>query len=155
MIRTCSGYFDRDGHGPIGRVAAIGAVTVVRMAEDQGFGFDLDAPRRVSLTRLVGEIARQLAGIGSITVEGEVHQAKVYGGGRVYFTLKDRASQLSVVVPAGRKQFARVRDGERVAVTGKLQMLPDRGQLQLEAREVSPVGEGAIAAALADRKSVV
>ena len=111
---------------------------------------DLDAPRRLSLTRLVGEVARQLANIGSITVEGEVHQAKVYGGGRIYFTLKDRTAQLSVVVPAGRKQWARVRDGERVAVTGKLMMLADRGQLQFEAREVTPVGEGAIAQALAD-----
>lgn len=119
------------------------------MADPLPFG-DAEAPRRVSLTRLVGEIARQLAQIGTITVEGEVHQAKIYGGGRTYFTLKDRTAQLSVVVPAGRKQWARVKDGERVAVTGRLQILADRGQLQLEAREVAPVGEGAIAAALAE-----
>ena len=120
------------------------------MADVLPFGSESEAPRRVSLTRLVGEIARHVAAIGIFTVEGEVHQAKVYGAGRTYFTLKDRASQLSVVVPAGRKQWARVKDGERVAVTGKLMMLADRGQLQLEAREVIPVGEGALAAALAE-----
>ena len=113
-------------------------------------GLELDAPRRLSLTRLMGEVARQLSLIGSVTVEGEVHQAKVYGGGRTYFTLKDRTAQISVVVPAGRSRWARVRDGERVAVTGKMLMVADRGQLQFEAREVTPIGEGAIAQALAD-----
>jgi exodeoxyribonuclease VII large subunit len=103
--------------------------------------------RRVSLVRLSGEIARAAAGIGRVAVEGEIVRPSSHPGG-TYFTLRDRVAQLSVRCPANRLARCRVVAGERVVVTGSLAWMNDRGQLQLVAEEVSPVGAGAIAALL-------
>jgi exodeoxyribonuclease VII large subunit len=106
--------------------------------------------RRISLLKLSAEVARSLAGIGRVVVEGEVVKPWRGPTGVIVFTLKDRAAQLTIRCPAGKKARCRVVPGERVAVTGLVQWLPERGQLQLMADEVVPVGEGAIAAAIAE-----
>ncbi|HET9689976.1 MAG TPA: exodeoxyribonuclease VII large subunit [Acidimicrobiales bacterium] len=108
-------------------------------------------PRRVTLIRLSGEVAKALGGIGRVVVEGEVHLT----GGRPFagwFTLRDRAAQVSVRVPraAGR---VRVVHGERVEVTGSLQWDNGRGQLLLVADDVVPVGAGAVAAMIAEARA--
>ena len=108
--------------------------------------------RRLSLVRLAGEIARSLSVIGRVAVEGEVVNPKSHPGG-VYFSLKDRNAQISVRCPGARAAQWRVVAGERVLVSGTVSWLNDRGQLQFVADEVSPVGEGAIAAAIADRRA--
>ena len=110
-----------------------------------------DSVRRVSLVRLSSEIARSVAGMGRLAVEGEVVAPKQHPGG-TYFTLRDRTVQVSVRCPATRLARCRTVAGERVLVTGVVAWLPERGQLQLVAEEVAPVGEGAIAAAIADRR---
>ena len=110
------------------------------------------AVRRVSLVRLAGEIARSAAAIGRIAVEGEVVRPTNHPGG-TYFTLKDRAAQLPVRCPASRLARCRAVAGERVLVTGSLAWLNDRGQLQLVADEVVPVGAGAIAALLTETRA--
>jgi exodeoxyribonuclease VII large subunit len=106
--------------------------------------------RRLSLVRLSAEIARSVAGVGRVAVEGEVVQPGTARSGAVYFTLRDRAAQISVVCPRARLSKCRTVHGERVCVTGALGYSNERGQLQLVADEVSPVGEGAILAAIAD-----
>ncbi|MGH9104520.1 MAG: exodeoxyribonuclease VII large subunit, partial [Acidimicrobiales bacterium] len=110
-------------------------------------------PRRLTLVRLAGEIARSLSGIGRVAVEGEVHRPKASRGGWVYFTLRDRAAQLPVACPARHARRCRAVDGERVLVVGALVWGNDRGQLVLEAEEVTPVGEGAVAAMIAEARS--
>jgi exodeoxyribonuclease VII large subunit len=117
-----------------------------------------DAPerapvRRVSLVRLSAEIARSLAAIGKVAVEGEVHQPKSRPNGRIYFTLKDRAAQVSVTVPAARTRKAWVVDGQRVQVTGALTWENGWGRMQLVADEVVPVGAGAVAAMIAEARA--
>ena len=109
--------------------------------------------RRLSLVRLSAEIARSLSSIGKIAVEGEVHQPKSRPNGRMYFTLKDRAAQVSVTVPAARTKRAWVVDGQRVQVTGALSWDNSWGRMQLVADEVVPVGEGAVAAMIAEARS--
>jgi exodeoxyribonuclease VII large subunit len=116
-----------------------------------------DAPerapvRRVSLVRLSAEIARSLAAIGKVAVEGEVHQPKSRPNGRIYFTLKDRAAQVSVTVPAARTKRAWVVDGQRVQVTGALSWDNSWGRMQLVADEVVPVGAGAVAAMISQAR---
>ncbi|HWC39933.1 MAG TPA: exodeoxyribonuclease VII large subunit [Acidimicrobiales bacterium] len=106
--------------------------------------------RRLSLVRLSAEIARSVAGVGRVAVEGEVVQPGTARSGTVYFTLRDRAAQITVVCPRARVSRCRTVHGERVCVTGALGYSNERGQLQLVADEVSPVGEGAILAAIAD-----
>jgi exodeoxyribonuclease VII large subunit len=103
------------------------------------------SPRRVTLVRLAGELARALSGVGRIAVEGEVHRPTTSRGGWVFFTLRDRAAQIEVKVPSGNVKRSRTVGGERVCVVGVLQWANDRGQVHLVAEEVTPVGEGAIA----------
>jgi exodeoxyribonuclease VII large subunit len=109
-----------------------------------------DEPRRISLTKLSIEVARAVVAIGKVAVEGEVVKPWRGGNGMVVFTLKDRNAQVTVRCPASRKARCRVVAGERVQVTGAPEWQADRGQLQLLADEVAPVGEGAIAALLAE-----
>ncbi len=108
------------------------------------------AVRRLSLVRLSSEIARSVATVGKVAVEGEVVQPGTARTGAVYFTLRDRAAQITVVCPRARVGRCRTVHGERVCVTGTLGYVNERGQLQLFADEVAPVGEGAILAAIAD-----
>src|SRR6516162_1366971 len=110
------------------------------------------APRQVTLVRLSGEIARSLGGVGRVAVEGEVHRPTTSRGGWVFFTLRDRAAQIEVKVPAGNVPRSRTVHGDRVCVVGVLQWANDRGQVQLVAEEVTPVGEGAIAALIAETR---
>ena len=113
------------------------------------------SPRTVTLVRLAGEIARTLGTIGRVAVEGEVHRPTVSRGGSIFLTLRDRAAQVSVVVPSAKARHCRAEAGERVRVTGSMQWSPDRGQAQLVAEEVIPVGEGAIAALILETRRVL
>jgi len=107
-------------------------------------------PRRLTLVRLAGEIARSLSLIGRVAVEGEVYRPQTSRAGWVFFTLRDRAAQLPVACPARHTRRCRAVNGERVLVVGTLVWGNDRGQLVLEAEEVTPVGEGAMAALIAE-----
>jgi exodeoxyribonuclease VII large subunit len=109
-------------------------------------------PRRVTLIRLAGELARALSQVGRIAVDGEVHRPTTSRGGWVFFTLRDRAAQIEVKVPAGNVPRSRIVHGERVCVVGVLQWANDRGQVHLVAEEVTPVGEGAIAELIAETR---
>src|SRR4051794_14840624 len=71
----------------------------------------------------------------------------------MYFTLKDRAAQVSVTVPAARTRKAWVVDGQRVQVTGVLTWENQWGRMQLVAESVAPVGEGAVAAMIAETRN--
>ena len=115
----------------------------------------LRSVRTVTLVRLAGEIARSLGAIGRVAVEGEVHRPTVTRGGSTYLTLRDRAAQIAVVVPASKSRGSRIVAGERVRVTGSLQWSADRGQAQLVAEEVVPVGEGAIAALIVQTRRLL
>ena len=113
---------------------------------------DSRAPRRVTLVRLSGEIARSLGGVGRVAVEGEVYRPTTSRGGWVFFTLRDRAAQIEVKVPASAARHSRAVAGERVCVVGGLQWANDRGQVHLAAEDVTPVGAGAIAALIAETR---
>ncbi len=119
--------------------------------------FDAPAPapevRRVSLVRLSAEVARAAASVGRVAVEGEVHRPSNRPGGRIYFTLKDRAAQVTVTCPAARAKRCRVVAGERVEVSGRLEWVSGWGVLQLVADSVVPVGAGAVAAMIAEARA--
>ena len=111
--------------------------------------FTTPAFRQLSLLRLATELARKVGEIGRVVVEGEVHRPSRSKTGRIYFVLKDRTAQINVSVPANKARMARIVEGERVAVSGGVQWIIERGQISFEASEVTPVGAGAIAAAIA------
>jgi exodeoxyribonuclease VII large subunit len=116
------------------------------------FPNDAEGPRRVSLVRLSREIAQAMAPVGVVAVEGEVHRPTRGASGRVWFTLRDRVVQISVTCPANRAKRCRAVAGERVCVTGRLEWTTEQGRLQLVAEEVTPVGAGAVAAAIAEAR---
>ena len=107
-------------------------------------------PKRMTLVRLAGEIARRVADVGRVAVEGEVHRPTQSRGGWIFFTLRDRAAEMKVAVPRSAVRRCRAVHGERVCVVGALEWVNDRGSLQIRAEEVSPVGAGAIAAMIAE-----
>jgi exodeoxyribonuclease VII large subunit len=106
----------------------------------------------VTLVRLAGEVARALSQVGRIAVEGEVYRPTTSRGGWVFFTLRDRAAQIDVKVPASQARRSRTEPGERVCVVGTLQWANERGQVHLVAEEVTPVGEGAVAELIASTR---
>jgi exodeoxyribonuclease VII large subunit len=108
-------------------------------------------PRRVSLVRLSSEIARSLAPVGRVAVDGEVHRATLRTT-RWWFTLRDRAAQIAVSIPAAKVRAYPPKDGERVRVTGRLSWQSDRGTLRFDGEALEPVGEGAVAALIAQAR---
>ncbi len=115
-----------------------------------------DSLTRLPLSKLCTEIARNLARIGRVVVEGEVVKPITRPSGWTYFTLADRAARLPVSCPAERaRRCIEAVHGARVSVTGRMVFSARNGQLHLEAEEVVPVGEGAIEAAIARTRAIL
>jgi exodeoxyribonuclease VII large subunit len=136
----------------------------VPIGPSQQVGFDFDAPadtplvatgrnsaRELTVTGLHTELKRALNSLGEVRVAGEVHGVKQYPTGR-FFTLKDRAAQISVRVPTSRDKWCRSVQGESVIVTGRVETFSRNGSLSLTASIVEPVGEGAVAAMIAQAR---
>jgi exodeoxyribonuclease VII large subunit len=106
-------------------------------------------PTQLTVTTLHREMKRALNKLGLLAVTGEVHEVKKYSGA-TYFTLKERASQVSVTVMASKAKFCHFKNGETVVVNGMLDTNQGNGRLSLMANSIVPTGEGAVAA-LIDR----
>ncbi len=92
--------------------------------------------------------------LGAVWVEGEVSSLKSPGSGHIYFTLRDRRSQIAAVMwrsTAQRLRF-RLEEGQRFLVRGKLSIYPEQGRCQLYVDAIEPAGLGAAALALEQRK---
>ena len=97
--------------------------------------------------QLVAE-ARELveAEFGDVWVEGEISNLRPASSGHLYFTLKDAEAQLPVVLFRRQAMLLRFRpeDGLHVRVRGKVSVYEQRGQLQLVAETMEPVGAGSL-----------
>ena len=79
-----------------------------------------------------------------IMVKGEVSNCKYHSSGHIYFTLKDDKGAMSAVIFAGNRrglQFA-MKDGDKVVVTGSVEVYERDGKYQIYAREIALDGEG-------------
>jgi exodeoxyribonuclease VII large subunit len=114
-------------------------------------GFVFDEPRPVRriwpVSELVGQ-ARELVEqeFGDVWVEGEISNLRPAPSGHVYFTLKDAGAQLPVVLFRRQSLLLRFRpeDGLHVMVRGKVSVYEQRGQMQLVAETMEPVGAGSL-----------
>jgi exodeoxyribonuclease VII large subunit len=83
---------------------------------------------------------------GDIWVEGEISNYRPAPSGHLYFTLKDADAQLPIVLFRRQAMLLRFRpeDGLHVLVRGRVSVYEQRGQLQLVAETMQPVGAGSL-----------
>ncbi|MES2393411.1 MAG: exodeoxyribonuclease VII large subunit, partial [Acidobacteriota bacterium] len=85
---------------------------------------------------------------------GEISNWRPAASGHCYFTLKDDAAQLAMVM--FRKQAGLVgfkpKDGDAVRVRGQLSVYESRGQMQMIVESLQPMGLGALLAAVRELK---
>lgn len=117
------------------------------------FSVDPEAPSHPKLRSVwtVGALVSEIRGrvekeYRDVRVEGEISNLRRAASGHVYFTLKDRQSQLPVVLFRSKARLLKfeVKDGLEVQVRGAISVYEDRGQLQLVAETVEPRGKGSL-----------
>jgi len=83
---------------------------------------------------------------GDVWVEGEISNYRPAPSGHVYFTLKDADAQLPIVLFRRQVSLLRFRpeDGLHVVVRGRVSIYEQRGQMQLVAETMEPVGAGSL-----------
>jgi len=102
----------------------------------------------LSVTELVRALRSVVGGHPALTdvlVRGEVGNVSRPPSGLAYFTLKDGAAQVPCVMfrtAAAALRFE-LREGIEVLVSGDVDVFPAKGQTQLVARDVRPIGRGA------------
>jgi exodeoxyribonuclease VII large subunit len=112
------------------------------------FSFEETPTRRVWPVRDLMEQVRQLVErkFVDVWVEGEISNFRPAPSGHVYFSLKDAEAQLPVVLFRRQAMLLRFRpeDGLHVLVRGRVGVYEQRGQLQLVAETLEPVGAGSL-----------
>ncbi|HTD80801.1 MAG TPA: exodeoxyribonuclease VII large subunit, partial [Thermoplasmata archaeon] len=102
----------------------------------------------LSVTELVRALRSIVGGHPALTdvlVRGEVGNVSRPSSGIAYFTLKDAAAQVPCVMFRAAVAALRfeLRDGIEVLVRGDIDVFPAKGQAQIVARDVRPIGHGA------------
>src|SRR3954464_3208370 len=92
---------------------------------------------------------------GDVWVQGEISNYKPADSGHLYFTLKDDAAQVRVVMFRLKAQLLRFRpeNGMQVVARGRVTMYEQRGDLQLMAEYLEPQGAGALQVAFEQLKA--
>src|SRR4051812_48342854 len=104
--------------------------------------------RPYSVAALSQKIANALGDLGTITVQGELSQAKVHSSGHLYATLKDADAVVSLVMWRSTvvRNGTMPKEGSLVLVRGNVTVYPPRGQYQITATRIEPLGQGDLAA---------
>jgi exodeoxyribonuclease VII large subunit len=110
-----------------------------------------DSPRHARRVWLVRDLVGQVRELveeqySDVWVEGEISNFRPAPSGHVYFTLKDADAQLPVVLFRRQAVLLRFRpeDGLHVLVRGRVSVYEQRGQMQLVAETMEPVGAGSL-----------
>ena len=114
-----------------------------------GFTFEEAKPQR-RIWR-VSELAAQLRSeverrFSDLWLEGEISDLRPAASGHIYFTIKDDEAQLSVVLFRSQARLLRFRpeDGLHILLRGRLSVYEQRGQMQLVAEHIEPIGAGSL-----------
>jgi exodeoxyribonuclease VII large subunit len=97
----------------------------------------------------VSEITKKIrslleGGLSSVRVQGELSNVKRHTSGHLYFTLKDDFAQIAGVMwrsRVGGLTFT-PQDGMKVVVSGRVTVYEVRGNYQLDAVSITPLGAG-------------
>ncbi|MBZ5524370.1 MAG: exodeoxyribonuclease VII large subunit [Acidobacteriia bacterium] len=129
------------------------------MAFDDQLGFSFtEAPsRRIwRVGDLVGAVRSTVErGYTDIWVEGEISNLKVADSGHMYFSLKDGDALLKVVMFRMQARLLRFKpdNGMQVIARGRVTIYEQRGELQLSADFLEPLGAGALQLAFEQLKN--
>lgn len=129
-----------------------------RRADPQlGFSFESPVTRRIwKVGDLVSEVRVHIEReYGDLWVEGEISNLRSAPSGHVYFTLKDGDAQLPAVLFRRQASLLRFKpaDGLHVLLRGKVSVYEQRGQMQLVAEFLEPVGAGSLQIAFEQLKA--
>jgi exodeoxyribonuclease VII large subunit len=106
--------------------------------------------------QLVGEVRNHIEReYADVWVEGEISNYRPAPSGHIYFTLKDGDAQLPVVLFRRQAMLLRFRpeDGLQILVRGRVSVYEQRGQMQLVAEFMEPVGAGSLQIAFEQLKA--
>jgi exodeoxyribonuclease VII large subunit len=84
--------------------------------------------------------------LGEVWIAGELSGCRVWNTGHLYFTLKDRSSQLKGVVFRSALRYLKFtpEDGQSVIVRGRVSVYEPKGEYQIVAEHIEPQGLGAL-----------
>jgi exodeoxyribonuclease VII large subunit len=114
---------------------------------DLSFDEPRHARRIWPVRELVGQVRELIEQeYGDVWVEGEISNYRSAPSGHIYFTLKDADAQLPIVLFRRQAMLLRFRpeDGLHVHVRGRVSVYEQRGQMQLVAETMEPVGAGSL-----------
>jgi exodeoxyribonuclease VII large subunit len=118
------------------------------------------APTETRRIWKVGELVGEVRGhiereYADLWVEGEISNLRPAPSGHLYFTLKDGDAQLPVVLFRRQASLLRFRpdDGLQVLLRGKVSVYEQRGQMQIVAEFMEPVGAGSLQIAFEQLKA--
>jgi exodeoxyribonuclease VII large subunit len=79
-----------------------------------------------------------------ISVKGEVSNCKYHTSGHIYFTIKDEQGAISAIMFAGNRRGLSfpMKEGDKVIVTGSVEVYERDGKYQLYAKTIERDGEG-------------
>jgi exodeoxyribonuclease VII large subunit len=126
--------------------------------DDQlGFSFTAAPARRIwRVADLVSAVRTTVErGYTDVWVEGEVSNFRPAESGHLYFTLKDGEAQLRVVMFRSQARLLRFRpdNGVQIVARGRVTIYDVRGELQLSAEFMEPLGAGALQVAFEQLKA--
>jgi exodeoxyribonuclease VII large subunit len=122
-----------------------------------GFTFEQAPARRVwRVADLVSAVRTTVErGYTDVWVEGEISNFRPAESGHLYFTLKDGDAQLRIVMFRSQARLLRFRpeNGMQIIARGRVTIYDARGELQLSAEFLEPVGAGALQLAFEQLKN--
>ncbi len=121
---------------------------------------DTSAEKPVAVRTVSRMLGDWIGRLGAIWVEGQVAEYRPRPGARThYLTLRDTDVDMSLNVVADSAVIGRMdpplAEGQRVVVHAKPDFWPARGSLSMRAKEIRPVGIGALLAELARLKELL
>ncbi len=132
----------------------------MRLGDDEqlDFTFAEEAPsRRVwRVADLVGAVRTTVErGYTDVWVEGEISNFRAAESGHLYFALKDGDALLKVVMFRMQARLLRFKpdNGMQIIARGRVTIYDQRGELQLSAEFLEPVGAGALQLAFEQLKN--
>jgi len=126
------------------------------LADQMGFNFRGPDRRVWKVRDLVAAVRTHIEReYADAWVEGEISNFRAPDSGHLYFTLKDGAAQIRVVMFRSSARLLRFRpaDGLQVVVRGRVTVYEDRGELQISAEYLEPKGAGSLQLAFEQLKA--